>query len=400
MRRLFSARRKLSAISVALLLLFTLLLAACGADNEKKGGTQTTPTSTSGAVAHNATTPTPGIKLGAQPCPEAVKATTYWDPIIPTQVNTSKVESVICANLIGTATLQALITVRSTGSGAFLDVYVFKDITDPKPKQIFELLHLQKADAKVSGYNTVLTFEVDDQSSVNKNVPGNAQLTQDLGREFKWSDGAGTFVPVAFPGLYPDITRYQAEADQQQVNQGKQPWKLNAEQVALNFAVTLLKWSENAQTSVVSGGGKNDGEAVVKVKSPNVGGGTIQVTMNRLEGNTNGGIWIVIAVSADDMAIATPRPQERLSSPLTVTGKGKAFEAVIGKVIILDHTYTDIGQAQARGQQGNGVTNFSANVSYKSTFKMGTQEGIVALYSYSNADGSIAAAVMVKTLLS
>ena len=47
----------------------------------------------------------------------------------------------------------------------------------------------------------------------------------------------------------------------------------------------------------------------------------------------------------------------------------------------------------------NGHTTFSANVGYTSTFKNGAEEGIVALYAISNADGSIAGAVMVKELL-
>ena len=38
-------------------------------------------------------------------------------------------------------------------------------------------------------------------------------------------------------------------------------------------------------------------------------------------------------------------------------------------------------------------------VAYTSTFKNGSEEGIVVLYAISNADGSIAAAVMVKELL-
>jgi len=65
----------------------------------------------------------------------------------------------------------------------------------------------------------------------------------------------------------------------------------------------------------------------------------------------------------------------------------------------LDHLYTDIGHAAATGAPGNGPTTFSANVAYTSTFKGGSEEGIVVLYAISNADGSIAAAVMVKELL-
>jgi hypothetical protein len=341
----------------------------------------------------------PTIKLGTQPCPASVSNPTHWDPIIPTKVNLSKVESVSCANLIGKSTLQALVDERINGTGSFLNVYVYDNITSATPTKIFDLQGLEHGAAKISGYNTITTGEVDEQSHINIGK-SNAAFTQDLFREFKWSDGAGKFVPVAFPGLFPDLTRYQAEADQQQVNQGHDAWKLDAAMSANKLAAALLKWSGSAATTIVSGGGQHDVTAVVSVKSPNPGGGSIQVTLTRLEGNTNGGIWIATSVSSAGMAITAPGAASTLSSPTTLTGKGNAFEDKIGTLSILDHTYTDIGQADANGAIGNGSTTFTASVTYTSSFKGGTQEGIVALYGFSNADGSIAGAVLVKVLLS
>ncbi len=133
--------------------------------------------------------------------------------------------------------------VRYHGTGQILDVYVYSDITSPNPSQLFKLQNLYKGNAKISAYNTIITSEVDQNSSINAGK-ANADLTQDLFREFKWSDGAKTFVPVSFPGMYPDLTRYQAENDQAQVNQGKDPWKLNASQVANHMAADpdLLNW--------------------------------------------------------------------------------------------------------------------------------------------------------------
>jgi hypothetical protein len=95
----------------------------------------------------------------------------------------------------------------------------------------------------------------------------------------------------------------------------------------------------------------------------------------------------------------TPFPGDRLSSPTTVQGTGQAFEGVIGTLTILDHTYSDIGHVTVKGKEGMGNTTFSTTVSYASSFRSGIQEGIVALYIHSNADGSIAGAAMVKVLL-
>ncbi|HZR43038.1 MAG TPA: Gmad2 immunoglobulin-like domain-containing protein, partial [Ktedonobacteraceae bacterium] len=137
---------------------------------------------------------------------------------------------------------------------------------------------------------------------------------------------------------------------------------------------------------------------VVSVKHP-APGGSIQVTLSRLEGNTNGGIWIVTGVQTPGMSITAPQGRDLLTSPLTVSGTGSAFEGIIGTVTVLDHLYTDIGNAQATSTQGMGSATFSTNIAYTSTFKGGAQEGLIALYSHSNADGSISGAVIIKELL-
>ncbi len=246
--KIYAKRRYTSlCTSVTLFLLITLALAACSGPGGGSGSTSTPTVSTTTTAGKATVTPTttPQIQLGTQPCPDAVKAPAHWDAIIPTQANVNKVESVLCGNLVGNASLQALVTVRANGTGAILDVYVYNHITDPNPAQIFKLQNLYKGDARISGYNTVLTAEVDQASSVNKNSTSNAALVQDLFREFKWSDGAGTLVPVTFPGIFPDLTRYQAEAAQQEVNQGHQPWRLSATQTAQALAAStnLLKWN-------------------------------------------------------------------------------------------------------------------------------------------------------------
>ena len=400
------SHKKCLFIGMSLLLLVFLVLTGCSGIGGNGGGATPTargsPSSRggNGLTATATASQTPVVRLGAQPCPEAIKDPGHWTAIIaPT--STSKVESVSCGNLRGTPSLQALVMVRNEGSGAILDVYVYDHIADPSPVQLFKLQSLTKGDAKISVYNTVMTAEVDPNSSINKGRP-DANMTQDLFREFKWSDGAGTLVPVAFPGIFPDLTRYQAEADQAQVNQGHQPWKLSATLTAQALAASqkLLKWSPTAPATTVSGGGSHDINAVVSVKSTHAGAGTITVTMSRLEQNSNGGLWEVTSVTSPGMSITTPQDRDRLTSPTTVQGKGNAFEGKIGKVVVLDHLYTDIGHSDANGATGNGSTTFSSNVSYSASFKTGIQEGIVALYSYSNADGSVAGAVMVKEMLS
>ncbi len=225
-------------IATFFVFIVSFTLAACGgSSNSGNSSTPTTHATTSGGSSDG-----------------NITATASWDAIIPTQNGVTQVETVTCGNLVGNPTLQALVKVRYQGTGQILDVYVYSDITNPSPSQLFKLQNLYKGYAKISVYNTVLTAEVDQNSSINAGK-ANADLTQDLFREFKWSDGAGTLIPVSFPGMYPDLTRYQAENDQAQVNQGKDPWKLNAVQVANHMAADarLLNWPGNAPTTTSRG---------------------------------------------------------------------------------------------------------------------------------------------------
>src|SRR5260221_4907654 len=212
------AKRLFLGISFLVLLFLIPTLVACGTAS----GTSNTPdpksTATNSETGSATPTVTPGPLAGVQPCPGATKNPAYWNPFILKQSGVYKVESVSCANLVGTTTLQALVTVRHSNDGSTLDVYVFNNISGAMPTRIFQLMGLVQGKAKISGYNTVLTASADELSALNAGKPV-SEMTADLFREFKWSANAGTLVQIAFPGIFPDLTRYQAKDDQAQVNQ-------------------------------------------------------------------------------------------------------------------------------------------------------------------------------------
>jgi hypothetical protein len=406
-RKYFEQNRLTVIVGVAMTLILVTGLAII-LPSASRGGTpatKPTPTPTTGVVtptpipADNIPILAPGVVLGPQACPAAVKDPAHWDAILGNQGSDRKVEGVSCANLIGNSSLQALVTVRHSNANSTLDVYVFNNITSAKPTQIFKLQGLLKGAAKISGYNTIMTAEVDQNSSANVGKPS-SQWTVDLFREFDWDSGKGTLVQVAFPGIFPDLTRYQAEADQALVNSGKETWKNDPKQVAQRLAVKFFSWASNAPTSILSGGGPKDVNATVQVKTTFFSNGTIHVKLSRLEGNT-ANMWVAIDVEDANgiLTITTPKASDHLTSPITIKGTGSVFEGDIGQAFVLDHLYDVIGTARVRGA-GLGKTSYTTTVNYNSTFKQGVQEGVVAVYSYTEADGSLVAAVLVKVMLS
>jgi hypothetical protein len=383
---LLNHRRWLLAVLLVSLAL-SIVLSACNQDSGGGSGSSTGTTKPPVATAAR-------IQLGPQPCPAAVQSAAHWETIVGTSA-TQKVEGVLCGYLMGVPALQAVIKVRYGGTDGLLDIHVYANITGTNPSRIFRLKGLPHGDVGISNYNTLLTGEIDPKSSQHAGVPS-TQVQQDLYREFRWSDGAGTLVQIAFPGLYPDLTRYQAEFEQGEVNtgQGFQQWRLSAVTTAQNFAEFVLLWDPSAPTSVLSGGGTHDARAVILLKNPSAGGATIKLSLSRLELNTNGGIWEVTDVATDGMTITSPQNAQQLTSPVLVKGVNIAVAGNPTTIMVFDHDRTEIGQAS-----GIGKTNISTSISFLSSFQGEIQEGVIALYTYTG-NHVIAGAVMVKVLLS
>jgi len=305
---------------------------------------------------------------------------------------------VSCGSLLGDASLQALVNVYHQGTGQILDAYVYTDITAAHPSRIFKLENLEKGDARISASNTIITNEVDENSSVNKGR-GNAALRRDLDREFQWSSSKKAFVQIAFPGIFPDLTRYHAELDQLEVNQGYQTWKRDAAMTAQACAENFLKWYPHPVTTVQSGGGTHDLNATVLVNNPDPGGSSVIVSLSRFDGKTNGSIWEVTNVDTNSASINSLHNGDILSSPVTITGTGVASDSFIGTVTVFDHLYTDVGDMDVVGDNLNGKTTFSSYLTYTSSFQTGAQEGVLAFYVINFDSNSIETAVMRKVLL-
>lgn len=377
---------------ISTMVLLSLTLSACSFNF---GGSNTN-VQPQGTPHNTSSTPqTTGILLGEQACPDAVKDAAHWNRVIHPGVGQT-VEQVMCGNLIGASSLQAMVQVRHADDAHVLDVAVYDHITDGSPTQLFLVSGLQQGDARISGYNTLLTAQADPHSNANRGRPA-SQLVRDLFREFQWSDSAHTFIQTTFQSLFPDVTRYQAEIAQNAVNQGQgmQQWRLSVVQTTDTLVYTLLNWPIDTPVMVISGGGLHDYKAVVQVRSAAPGSGTIQVSYTRLEGNNNGGIWEATAITTSGLSITAPQSMQHLTSPVMVAGINTVFTGKTGMVKVLDYDHADIGHTIFSFAQSN----FSSSISYSSSFQGEMREGVVALYTY-NSNGSIVAAAMIKVLLS
>jgi hypothetical protein len=282
------------------------------------------------------------------------------------------------AHILGNSSLQALVTVRHSDTNSRLDVYVFDRITSATPMPLFKMSGLIKGDAKISGYNSVMTAEVNPNSILNAGTRV-SQMMPDAYREFAWIKGS--MVQVAFPGIFPVMTRYQAEADQARVNAGYDLWKNDATAVAKALEAQFMKWQRTVTTKVLKGGGPDDVSATVQVQEAPIQNAqpTIVVTLSRLEGNTHH-MWVAIGVTNSlALTLVNITARQSMSSPVTLEGTGAAFESQIGQAVIYDQAYATIGQATIHGSQSFGPGTYATRVSYSSGFPE-VQEGMVAVY--------------------
>ncbi len=382
---------------IGLVLVFTMLVSACSLDFGGDSGSSSPPASTPRANAQPTPVPT-GIQPGVEPCPDAVKDQAHWHAVV--DVGTGQtVEHVLCGHLMGTPALQAVVTVRHAGASRILDVHIYTNITKVNPTSIFTRRGLSHGDARISGNSTILTAEAERQSRINAHR-SEADLTQDLFREFKWSTQQGNFVQVAFPGIYPDLTRYQAEVDQARVNQGQDLWKRIALVVARSCVIAYLKWGPTTAATPLIGGNDYDLGELVQVTSGDPGTGTVNVTLCRLEGNAKDGIWIVQDLEADGMSITSPTPLSQLTSPVTMSGRGHAVAGRMGTAVVLDHQLIAVGETTVTSGTRSGPATFSVSVTYTTSVREGAEEGLVIFYASNVHGGPPAMVVTVKVLLS
>ncbi len=299
----------------------TLLLAACAASPSAK------PTATAGAtptLTAIPATPTPSIVLGSQACQGAL-ASVSWASLIPGfDASSQKIGTVTCGDLKRDGHQEALVPVQYDGTGGILDFYVFDAPSGGgAPTIIYSRANatgnLYEGAVAISDDNTIISSEVDQNSCINRNVPGNAAYLPDLAREWRWN--GSTFAQVAFPGIFPAFTRFGAQSfERQTVDAGSSLWSLDPVQETNTFATQWLF------------GGAIPGATLVSSTATTAQTHVLQFTLNlqRLAypAHPAHAIWVVTGIQgAAALTLTAPTTLASVTSPLAISGSGYTFEA-------------------------------------------------------------------------
>ncbi len=290
-----------------------------------------------------------------------------------------------------------LVQVNGTDAQHTLDVYIFGCAQRQQQftlTTLFTQHGLPQGTVAISTDNTLITSGLD-TSQPSQNGVLEQPLQQNIYREYQWQHNM--FVQVAYPSLYPVTSRSEAEALQQQADNGQGlPWS-DPLATAKQMAQDLLRWTgSNPQDAVLSNNGTTAKVQLVQ-QNPSL---TVIVTLQRLIQHNTSGLWFVVDAQSAGIALARPRSAQHVTSPisLTISLKGGALADGTITSALFDHALSPIALTNSTAPAINASGNYTAALSY--TNDAPDQEALL-LIKILPPDGSSEAGqlLLVKVLL-
>ena len=284
------------------------------------------------AVAHQSE-----IVVTPNTCPGLLQNTDYTQQV-HLQPQTQNMGAVQMVDQLDGGQPAALVTVNNGDARHSLDVYIYgcsSQQNTPHLKVLFMQRSLPEGIVSVSSSNTLVIGQLDTNLTAQAAVLAQP-LQQNIYREYRWFHG--TFVQAIFPSLYPVTSRSEAEALQQQVNNGQTlPWSdplATAEQMAKD----LFKWpASSSQDSVLNNNGTTAHVLLIQ-QNPAL---QVTVTLERLVQHTNKGLWFVTVATSTGITLAQPQTGAAITSPATVQGAGALADGQL-TATLFDHTLTSL----------------------------------------------------------
>ena len=400
-------RPALSSIGAILLLCSLLmLLSACSNffASPSQSGTPSTDTTSNAVTATPVVSPTavkpvlPTITLQVSGCPTLA---INWDKLVGTQANVNKVQKVFCGALEGSGTLDALIDVRYYSPDATLDYYVYNNLFGT-PNRLLSTRGLLNGDAFISSVGTIVTAAINPNDLIKGAV--------DLFKEYQWN--GTSFGQVIFPGMYPDMTRYQAEQAQARVSaelaalqpgqsqaQISDAWRLAPSGAVTRLARNIFHWT-NFTVTLPTHAAQFTILPITVTNNAAGGGGFVAIIHHLNEVPTNiFEIWQVNSINGN-AGLSSPAAFAQLTSPARISGSSVVNGSILGQVVLYDDTYTAVGNSGViRGSASSGNVSFTSSISYQ-LHGAGVEEGVVAFYpTYQNNVALSSQAILVKVFL-
>ncbi len=263
--------------------------------------------------------------------------------------------------------------VQVTDAQHTMDVYLYGCVmqhTTPTLTVLLKQQGLAQGTISLSKANTLVLGERD--TMLSQDMTAVLQpMQQNLYQEYRWQNGA--FVQVAFPGLYPVTDRSEAEALQEQSNNGASlPWtdpQITAEQMAKD----ILQWTSSDYQEKVLDNDGTTAHILLEQKQPEM---AVTVTLTRLIQNNAKGLWFVTSAQTASITLEQSQFSMPVTSPIALHGTVTTKDGQ-ATAMLFDHTLT------AMSSLNNTTLSVTANGSYTGSILYSnnkqTQQGLLLI---------------------
>lgn len=240
-----------------------------------------------------------------------------------------------------------------------LDVYVYtcaqqSQTSQPTLVPVFQLHDLVQGTASITQAHSLSIGQRDTTLPAGNDIlmqPGQ----QTIYREYRWQNGA--FIQVAFPTLFPVLSRAEAQQLQSQANGGTVlPWS-DPLKTAGSLAQNLLHWPVDSTHIHLRHQSASEAELTLTKENPTT---EFDVTLQRLVQTDEHGLWFVTSAASPDLALQHNTLDTATTSPLTLRGTldrtTTATSLPTPTALLFDHTLTHLAvlNTQAISIQANG----------------------------------------------
>jgi hypothetical protein len=241
----------------------------------------------------------------------------------------------------GDAEPAALVPVTHKGPQHLLDIYVYGCILQkqhPVLLQLFKQQGLLQGIAVITPANTLSISTLDPALTATNTTgtTGQQTLQQDINREYAWRNGA--FVQIAFPGLYPVISRAEAEALQDQEDQEQNILWADPLKTTVQMAKDLFNWSNTNITVSLLDQNASIAHVLLVQHTPCF---KVFVTLQRLIEPEAGGLWFVTQAQTAGVTLDQSQLQAPITSPAQIQGTMTPTSRET-TITLFDHTLTPI----------------------------------------------------------
>ncbi len=329
--------------------------------------------------------------LPAATCASLVKNSDYTK-YVPFDAGSQQIEAIQYVDQLMGGQPAALVQVMDTQHT--LDVYIYgcnMHATAPALTVLFKQQGLIQGTVSVSKANTLVLGERD--TTLSPETTAIIQpMQQNIYQEYSWQNSV--FVQTRFPGLYPVTSRSEAEALQEQANNGQSlPWN-DPQNTATQMAKDILQWSSDQyQESLLDNNGTL-AHVLLEKQHPHI---ALTVTLTRLLQKDAKGLWFVTNAQTQGITLDQAHLSAPVTSPITIHGTVTTTLDGQAEATLFDHTITAVSSLNNATLTLTAEGTYSGNLLYTDTKQ--TQQGLLLIENIPPGGSSEAGQILLTAVI-